>query len=90
MKVPFKIAQLLCAVSPADKPKLARTSSKRKMEEEDEEEDEEEKSREEAERKFGPGGINRPVLKPQNRWWYSFCPLHIAVDKNHIVGEFLP
>jgi hypothetical protein len=52
---------------------------------EDEDGEEEEEAREELEKKFGVGGVNRPVLKPQNRDWFSYCPLHLAVNRNHIV-----
>ena len=34
---------------------------------------------------YGVGGINRPVYKPQNRYHHSYTPLHIAVEKGHLV-----
>ena len=36
---------------------------------------------------YGVGGINRPVYKPQNRYHHSYTPLHLAVEKEHIVSN---
>lgn len=36
--------------------------------------------------RYGLGGINRPVSKPQNRAHYSYMPLHLAVENGHRVS----
>ena len=35
--------------------------------------------------RYGVGGINRPVAKPQNRSHYSYAPIHIAIQHGHKV-----
>jgi len=37
-----------------------------------------------ASNKYGVGGINRCIAKPQNKL-YSFCPLHLAAHNGHTV-----
>ena len=34
---------------------------------------------------YGVGGVNRPVTKPQNRKYYTHCPIHIAIQYGHKV-----
>ena len=37
--------------------------------------------------RYGVGGIDRLVAKPQNRYHYSYCPIHIAVENDHRVSS---
>lgn len=51
-------------------------------------EDEEETN--ESSNRWGMGGINRPLMRVQNRY-YSYCPIHIACEKGHLVStDHLP
>ena len=34
--------------------------------------------------RYGVGGVNRPVSKPQNRSHYSYMPIHIAIENGHV------
>ena len=71
-------------------------SEKRRKQKEDREDSEEDDEEEEddddddgpsaALARYGVGGINRPVYKPQNFDHHGYTPLHIAVSKEQIVS----
>ncbi len=52
---------------------------------EDEEDGEEDEGTESMVAKWGVGGINRPVMRANKK--YSLCPLHIAIEGGHLVGQ---
>ena len=35
--------------------------------------------------KWGRGGVNRPVMRPN--CWYGLCPIHFAIEEDHFVSE---
>lgn len=39
-----------------------------------------------TEEKWGKGGINRPIMRANYK--YSMCPLHIAIEGDHMVIIF--
>ena len=36
-----------------------------------------------TEEKWGKGGINRPIMRVNHK--YSMCPIHIAIEGDHLV-----
>ena len=69
------------AQAKAAQPKVKVAKGRGKAQAEDEEEEEEAP----LVNKYGVGGINRPIAKPQNKLC-SYCPIHIAAHYGHTVS----
>ncbi len=75
-------------VHKSNKTAKSKKSNEDSNEDIDEDEDDEEEDGDAAATaiidKYGVGGIDRPVQRP-NRF-YGLCPLHIAIEAGHIVS----